>query len=78
MPHLWNLVTDPSEKHDMGNSTDPQHVAKISELKGRLQKYIDSAVMPLNELPAERKADPASSPKNFNPQAWTPWQKSEL
>jgi hypothetical protein len=76
MPHLWNLAVDPSERLDLGNSTDPTHIAKIVELKGRLQKYIASAVTPLNELPSERKADPASSPKNFNPQAWTPWQNS--
>ena len=72
-PHLWDLLADPEERHDLGGSTDPAHVAKVAELREALQVYVASAVAPLNEYPAQRKTDPLSSPKNFNPQAWTPW-----
>jgi hypothetical protein len=64
------------ERIDLGNSTDPAIVAKLNELRSRLQTYISSATAPLNETPQERKTDPASSPKHFTPQAWTPWQNS--
>jgi len=78
LPHLWNLLNDPEERHDLGNSMDPSHVTKREELMTHLQVYINSAVTPLNETPEERTVDPASSPANNKPHVWMPWQELQV
>lgn len=51
---LFDLQIDPTERTNLAPS-NPENVAQLMQL---LQPYIDSAVTPLNELPAERKEDP--------------------
>lgn len=68
-PILFNLAADPTERVNLAGS-NPDRVAALMAV---LQPYLDSAVPPLNELPAERAADPRAEAAAKAAGAWVPW-----
>jgi len=70
-PLLFNLVSDPREATNLAG--DSAHAAKLQELRTALDVYIASALTPLNEEPAERRADPDSNPGKLGRDYWAPW-----
>ena len=71
-PLLFDLEADPRETTNL--ATRPEHASTLASLWAALQTYIDSAVTPLNELPAQRRKDPASEPGALNRTWWGPWR----
>ena len=77
-PHLYNLTSDPGERHDLAASA-PDAVAA---LRARLQVYIDSAVPPLNEFTCKAKpgvegcrgSDPGAIAARDKANAWVVWK----
>jgi len=64
---LYNIKTDPKEKHDLADS----HPKVVKKLLQRLASYNATAV------PAQKpKHDKRSDPANFN-NIWTPWLPNE-
>ena len=68
---LFNLREDPRETTNL--AADPNHAGTLAELRAALQIFIDSAVTPLNELPAQREVDPAANPSTSGREYWAPW-----
>jgi arylsulfatase A-like enzyme len=75
-PLLFDLDADPRETTNLAPS--PTHADTLAALRAALQIYIDSAVTPLNMLPAERRADPRSNPTARNRTYWAPWSTSAV
>ena len=68
-PILFNLATDPRETTNVVADNPEVHATLLA----RLQAYIDSAVTPLNELPAERRTEPAAEARAERVGCWGPW-----
>jgi hypothetical protein len=68
-PILFNLATDPRETTNVVAQYPEVHATLLA----RLQVYIDSAVAPLNELPAERRAEKAATDRAERVGCWGPW-----
>lgn len=67
---LFDLEADPTERKDLADAMP----GVVAQLRPMLQKYIDSAVDPLNELPSERQQDPASIAAAKAAGGWVPWR----
>lgn len=66
---LFNLATDPTEKNNVAQQ-NPDIVAQLRQV---LDRYIGSAVVPLNLTPNERKMDPAAKAAAQAAKCWVPW-----
>lgn len=69
---LFDLARDPQETTNLANNASFQDI--ITTMQKMLNGYIQTAVDPLNETPAQRHADPAAKKFCSETGAWGPWQ----
>ena len=69
---LFDLARDPTETTNLAG-TSAQADESVRALRALLDVYIASAVPPLNELPAQRKADPRAKAAAEQAKCWVPW-----